>query len=215
MFASVVKPDMTVTPPGPPPIVGEYTSIPPVNRTRSVARIVVFNDGKSAVVTSVIVRAAIPAATFAAFRCNCDFWVVVKADIPVNVAPTINVFEKFVALDITAFVRLTLDKSTFVRSAPVRLHAGPTINPPRSWKFVGRVTAAAAAGETICPEITPARVALVNMAPEISAAVRVAFVRFALVKLALVSTVPDKFTAVRFLLERMTPGPTMNPPRIV
>jgi hypothetical protein len=138
--------------------------------------------------------------------------------IPVSVAPTINVFERFVELVITAFARFTLDKSTFVKFPPERLHAGPTINPLRSWKFVGRVTAtdaSAAAGETICPETTPARVAPVKLAPEISAAVNVEFVRFELVKLALVSVVFDRFMLVSVLFERLTVGPTRNPPRIV
>ena len=213
--ASVVNPETTVTPPGPPPMVGLYTSTPPVKRIISEVRIAGFNDGKSEAAIVVIAMAAIP--TFAAFRRNCDFWTAVNADIPVNVAPTISVFEKFVAVDIVVFERFTLDKSTSVRSDAVRLHAGPTINPPRSWKFAGRVTAAAvaAAGETICPERIPARVAPVKLAPEISAAVRMAFVRFVLVKSALVSVVFERLTDVRFLFERMTLGPTMNPPRMV
>ena len=213
--ASVVKPEMTVTPPGPPPMVGVYTSTPPVRRAISVVRIAEFMDSKSTGATVVIVSSAIPAATFAAFRRNCDFWTVVNAVIPVNVAPTINVFDKFVALVIVVFERFTLDKSTSVRSAAARLHAGPTMKPPRSWKFVGRVTADAAAGETICPELIPAMVAPANVAPEISAAVRVAFVRFVLVKLALAIVVLERLTDVRFLFERLTLGPTMNPPRMV
>jgi hypothetical protein len=135
--------------------------------------------------------------------------------IPVNVAPVISVFERFVVLVMAAFARFTFDKSTFVRFAAERLHAGPTINPPRNWKFAGRVRAPAAAGETICPDTTPAKVALVKLAPEISAAVSVAFVRFALVKLALVSTVFERFILVSVRFERITVGPTMNPPRTV
>ena len=167
-------------------------------------------------VTVVIVIPVTPPVTFARFCRSCDFWTVVKVR-PVRSAPTTSVFEKFVALVITAFERLTFDKSTFVRFEPDRLHAGPTINPPRSWKFVGRVTApaCACAGETICPELTPANVAPVKFAPEISAAVRLALVRFALVKLAFVSVVFERFTLVRFLFERMTFGPTRNPSRIL
>jgi hypothetical protein len=114
-----------------------------------------------------------------------------------------------------AFARFTPDTSTFVKFDPERLHAGPTINPLRSWKFVGRVTLLACAGETICPELTPAKVAPVKMAPEMSAAVSIAFVRFALVKLALVSAVFERFIPVSVLFERLTVGPTRNPPRIV
>ena len=201
----------------PPPIVGVYTSTPPVSRFTSVGRIAVFSATKSPGVIVVIVSPAIPAATFAAFRRNCDFCTVVNV-IPVNVAPVINVFERFVVLVRVAFARFTFDKSTFARFAAERLHAGPTINPPRSWKLAGRVRASAAAastGETICPETTPAKVALVKLAPEISAAVSVAFVRFALVKLALVSTVFERFILVSVRFERITVGPTMNPPRTV
>ena len=82
-------------------------------------------------------------------------------------------------------VRFVPDKSTSVRFAAERLHAGPTINPPRSWKSgVGRVTAVAVAvaGETICPDSRPVKVAPVKVAPDMSAAVRAAFVRMALVK---------------------------------
>ena len=89
------------------------------------------------------------------------------------------------------------------------------MKPPRSWKFVGRVTAEAAAGETICPDRTPARVAPVNVAPEISAAARFALVKLALVKLALLIVVLERLTEVRFLFERLTLGPTMKPLRIV
>jgi hypothetical protein len=114
-----------------------------------------------------------------------------------------------------AFARLTPDKSTFVRFPAERLHAGPTINPPRSWKSVGRETAAPVAGETICPDITPARVAPVIIAPEMSAPVSIAFVRFALVKFALVIAMFERFILVNVLFERLTPGPTINPLRIV
>ena len=130
-------------------------------------------------------------------------------------APTINVFDRFVEVVMVAFAKFTPDKSTFVKFPPERLHAGPTIKPPLNSKLAGRVTLDCAAGETICPELTPARVAPVKMAPDMSAAVNIAFVRFALVKLALVSVVFDRFMLVSVLFERITLGPTMNPLLIV
>ena len=218
MSASVVISETTVAPPGPPPMVGEYTSTPPVNRTTSVARIAELSNRKSLGIIVVIVSPAIPAETLAGFRRSCDFWTVVNVS-PVMVAPTIKVLEKLVALVIVTLARFVPDKSTSVKSADDRLHAGPTINPPRSWKSgVGRATATAAwawDGETICPDRRPVKVAPVKVAPEMSAAARLAFVRLALAKLALVSVVLARLTPVRFLLARATAGPTMNPPRRV
>ena len=133
------------------------------------------------------------------------------------VAPTISVFENFVALVMTAFARFVPEASTSVKFSAERLHAGPRINPPRSWKSgVGRATAvvaAAWAGEIICPDRMPAKMAPVKVVPEISAAVRMAFVRLALVKLADVSVVLARLTPVRFLPARAMDGPTMKPPR--
>ena len=184
----------------------------------SVARISGFSDANSLGATVVIVISGIFAETLAAFRRNCDFWTVVNVR-PVMVAPTISVFEKLVALVITAFARFVPEASTSVKLSAERLHVGPRINPPRSWKFAGRVVAAAAAapwaGETICPDRMPAKVAPVKAAPEISAAVRTAFVMLALVKSAAVSVVLARLTLVRFLPARATAGPTMNPPRRV
>jgi hypothetical protein len=179
----------------------------------SVARIAELSNRKSLGSIVVIVSPGIFAETLAAFRRSCDFWTVVNVS-PVIVAPTINVLEKLVALVIVTFVRFVPDKSTSVKSADDRLHAGPTINPPRSWKSgVGRVTAVAVVGETICPDRMPVNVAPVKVAPEISAAARLAFVRLALAKLAAVSVVLARLTPVRFLPARATAGPTMNPPR--
>lgn len=177
----------------------------------SVARIAELRNSKSLGMIVVIVSPGIFAETLAAFRRNCDFWTVVNVR-PVIVAPTISVLEKLVSLVIVALARFAPDKSTSVKFAAERLHAGPTINPPRSWNSgVGR----AAAGETICPDRRPVKVAPVKVAPDMSAAVRLAFVRLALVKSAAVSIVPARLTPVRFLPARATAGPTMNPPRVV
>lgn len=182
------------------------------------ARIAELRNSKSLGFIVAIVSPGIFAETLAEFRRNCDFWTVVNVN-PVMTAPTINVLEKLVTLFIVTLVRFVPDKSTSVKSADERLHAGPTINPPRSWKSgVGRATEAAAAawaGETICPDRRPVKVAPVKVAPDMSAAARLAFVRLALVKLAVVSVVPARLTPVRFLPVRATAGPTMNPPRRV
>jgi hypothetical protein len=116
------------------------------------------------------------------------------------------------ALVIEAPTNDTPLRSVFERLALTRLTLGPTIKPPRTKYPVGRVgVVIPPAPELKPPVMIPVNVAVVKMAPDISAFVSVAVVRFELVKLAPTRDTPERSRFVKFAFCVTIRGPKKYP----
>jgi hypothetical protein len=103
-------------------------------------------------------------------------------------------------------------RSVFERLALTRFTFGPTIKPPRTKYPLGRVGAVMPpAPELNPPVMMPVSVVVVKMAPDISAFVSVAVVKFELVKLAPTRDTPERSMRVKFALCVIMRGPRKYP----